>query len=366
MNTQELGSIAILAPSLSGGGAEYVASRWASALQARGYLVRVLLTNPSDEDLAITQLDVVDVSSPLRSFAGSIPVVRREIKRAPVDVILSVMPFWNLIALAVAATLPGKIRPGVTISDHTLHAPQRSTESKTTRIQLALARLLYRKAGSWIAVSHPVAAEMAALYKLDASRLWVVVNPAATGDATARPQIPGEADATLRLVFAGRLSAEKRPLTVVRVASLLAREHSVSVAIDVFGAGPLEEEMRNLAQALAVPITFHGWVDRWVGRVGVNSVLLVPSTVEGFGNVLVEAAAASIPAVVSSRALGVADACIPGITAVLASTDSVKAYAIAAWEARGLVIGGIDEWLQCFSSQRSGDLLAEAVSRAAR
>ncbi|MBG6237265.1 glycosyltransferase involved in cell wall biosynthesis [Mycetocola sp. CAN_C7] len=366
MKTAEPGTVAILAPSLSGGGAEHVASLWASALQARGYRVRVLLTNPSEADLATTHLEVVDVSSRLRSFVGAVPMVRRAVRATPVDAVLSVMPYWNLIALIVAASLPTRVRPSVTISDHTLHVPQRATASRSTKFQLALAKLLYRRAGSWIAVSHPVAAEMAALYGLDSSRLWVVVNPVADSSGTRRPPpASAETDPTLRLVFAGRLSPEKRPLTAVQVAATLARDHSIPVALDVFGVGPLEDEMRTLAGSLGVPITFHGWADRWFDRVTRHSVLLMPSKVEGFGNVLVEAAAASIPAVVSSRALGVADACIPGITAVLASTDSVPAYALAVLEARSLPFAVIDEWLRRFSSETGGDLVAEAVSRAA-
>ncbi|MET4639852.1 glycosyltransferase [Mycetocola sp. 2940] len=365
--TARPGTVAILAPSLSGGGAEYVAARWASALQARGYRVRVLLTKPTERDLATADLDVVDVSSRLRGFVGSVPAVRRSLRATPADAVLSLMPFWNLLALIVAATLPKRIRPSVTISDHTLHVPQRATASRSSRFQLALAKLLYRRAGSWIAVSHPVAAEMAALYGLDSSRLWVVVNP--VSDTTGTRRMPREAsagtDRTVRLVFAGRLSPEKRPLIAVHVAAALTRDYAVPVELDVFGVGPLEDDMRGLALSLGVPISFHGWVDRWFDTVAPHSVLLVPSKVEGFGNVLVEAAAASIPAVVSSRALGVADACIPGITAVLASTDSVPAYALAVWEARSLPFAPIDDWLRRFSGETGGDLVAEAVSRAA-
>lgn len=368
MRAAKPGTVAILAPSLSGGGAEFVAARWASALQSRGFRVRVLLTHPTRADLTAADVDVVDVSSGIRSLVGSVPAVRRSLRASPVDAILSVMPHWNLIALIVAATLPARIRPSVTISDHTLHMPQRATAGLSSRFQLALARMLYRRAGSWIAVSHPVAAEMAALYGLDYSRLWVVVNPVADKSGTHRLEPNGrtDPDAALRLVFAGRLSAEKRPLTVVHVAAVLRDDYGIRVELDVFGTGQLETDMRTLARSLNVPITFHGWVDRWFDDVASNSVLVMPSKVEGFGNVLVEAAAASVPAVVSARALGVADACIPGITAVLAPTDSVSAFAAAVLDARSLPFAAIDGWLGRFSSETGGDLIAEAVSRAAR
>lgn len=367
MKTAGPATVAILAPSLSGGGAEHVASRWAVALQERGFRVRVLLTHPSADDLATTDLDIVDVSSRWRSFAGSVPAVRRSLRATPAEAVLSLMPFWNIVALLVAASLPRHIRPSVTISDHTLHIPQRATASRSSRFQLTLSKVLYRRAGSWIAVSHPVAAEMAALYGLDYARLWVVANPVVDRGCVRRPRIAQAypPDSTLRLILAGRLSPEKRPLLIVSVAASLIRDHSMAVEVDVFGVGPLEEDMRTLAHSLGVPINFHGWVERWSDHAGPQSVLLVPSKVEGFGNVLVEAAAASIPAVVSSRALGAADACIPGITAILASTDSVSAYALAVREARSLPFAEIDDWLRRFSSETGGDLVAEAVSRTA-
>src|SRR5690606_24665414 len=160
--------------------------------------------------------------------------------------------------------------------DHTLHMPQRATAGLSSRFQLALARMLYRRAGSWIAVSHPVAAEMAALYGLDYSRLWVVVNPVADKSGTHRLEPNGrtDPDAALRLVFAGRLSAEKRPLTVVHVAAVLRDDYDIRVELDVFGTGQLETDMRTLARSLNVPITFHGWVDRWFDDVASNSVLV--------------------------------------------------------------------------------------------
>jgi glycosyltransferase involved in cell wall biosynthesis len=77
---------------------------------------------------------------------------------------------------------------------------------------------------------------------------------------------------------------------------------------------------------------------------------MLPSAVEGFGNVLVEAAAKSIPVVVSSRALGVADACIPDVTAKLVTGDSPGDFADGLLFAGEMVLPDLKHWLDRFTN----------------
>jgi glycosyltransferase involved in cell wall biosynthesis len=86
--------------------------------------------------------------------------------------------------------------------------------------------------------------------------------------------------------------------------------------------------------------------------------------VEGLGNVLIEAAATGIPSVASSRALGVADAIVPGITGELALTDDPQAYADAVLRAAPLQLNSpvdLGAWLERFSPARSTGILLDAL-----
>lgn len=89
---------------------------------------------------------------------------------------------------------------------------------------------------------------------------------------------------------------------------------------------------------------------------------------EGLGNVLIEAAAVQIPCVACSRALGVADAILPGVTGELTMTDHPDDYADAvlrAWSRR-TSNDRLDGWLDHFSSERSTIRLLTALRIASR
>ena len=115
----------------------------------------------------------------------------------------------------------------------------------------------------------------------------------------------------VELVLAGRLVPQKRPLLVIETAAEL-NAQGVRAVVSVFGDGPLLAAVTERAEALGVELRHHGWIEDWFEHCGGNAVLLLPSSREGFGNVLVEAAAMGIPSVAASEALGVADADRPG------------------------------------------------------
>ena len=91
-------------------------------------------------------------------------------------------------------------------------------------------------------------------------------------------------------------------------------------------------------------------------------MVLLPSTCEGFGNVLVEAAAAGIPSVAMSAALGVADALVPGVTGELVHLDSPDMIADAVQRAARYRVDA-PRWLERFSVDNSTDVLAAVFDR---
>jgi glycosyltransferase involved in cell wall biosynthesis len=122
----------------------------------------------------------------------------------------------------------------------------------------------------------------------------------------------------------------------------------------VFGDGPLLAAVTQRAEARGVELRHHGWVEDWFDHCGDDAVLLLPSSREGFGNVLVEAAAVGVPSVAASEALGVADALVPGMTGELARSGTPADFADAVERATCLDLSYIDGWLQRFSMEESG------------
>jgi glycosyltransferase involved in cell wall biosynthesis len=133
--------------------------------------------------------------------------------------------------------------------------------------------------------------------------------------------------------------------------------------VSAFGDGPLLPAVTERAASRGVELRAHGWVEDWFDHCGADAVFVLPSSREGFGNVLVEAAAVGVPSVAVSAALGVADAVVPGLTGELARSSAPADFADAVERARGLDLSGIDGWLQRFSVQGSGRDLEHAIRR---
>jgi len=182
----------------------------------------------------------------------------------------------------------------------------------------------------------------------------VVPNPStAKGIGFAGTRLASEYE--ISLVLPARLVEEKRPLLAVAVAAELARRGR-KIEILSFGTGPLRSTFERETAGSDIPIRFNGWVDGWMNGLPASAVVLLPSACEGFGNVLVEAAAAGIQSVALSGALGVADAIVPGLTGELAISDDPRDIADAVEKA---VTRSVDAgaWLERFSVDNSTEHL---------
>ncbi len=109
-------------------------------------------------------------------------------------------------------------------------------------------------------------------------------------------------------------------------------------------------------------VRFRGWVTAWFDEAAADAVVLLPSVAEGFANVLVEAAAAGIPSVTSSRALGVADAIVPEVTGIFAMDSRPESFAAAVDRARQLTPVDAGAWFSRFAPEHSGTKLLEVIS----
>ena len=277
------------------------------------------------------------------------------------------MPYFNLLSLAASRFLRTEAPLAVVISGRNVDSPFRRLFGTRFRIMQAGARLLYRKANAYVAISHPVAAEAIASYRIPLERTYVVPNPALAkihnGSSTlgSAPRHPG-VQRDLTIVVPARLVAQKRPGLAIDAAAILAAE-GLDVEVVFFGEGEAGEDLVRHASERGVRIDMRGWVVRWFEECPPDSVVLLPSLAEGFGNVLVEAAAAGIPSVASSRCLGAADAIVNGETGEICMGDSALDFASAVRRVAGMPIRA-DGWLQNFSASSSGEKLLRVLEDA--
>ena len=139
-------------------------------------------------------------------------------------------------------------------------------------------------------------------------------------DPWAREKIRSELDIPARalvFLFVGRLNRDKGVLALASAFDTLAHERA-----DVFllFVGPdeesLEREIRERCARGASRVRFVSWTDQPERYMAASDVFCLPSLREGFGAVIIEAAAAGVPAI-GSRVYGVIDAIEPGITGLL-------------------------------------------------
>lgn len=356
--------IAIVIPNLHAGGAESVARQWIAELRAQGHPITIYAYARKQPSVDLPQGAVIHRLSPrggpLRP--ALMPVwLRVRIRRDRPDVVLSLLPFSNVISLL--ALTPRAVP--LMLSEHGMPGLHAIAARRRDRFTFWLARRLYRRATGVLAISHPVAANLVSAFRIPARNVFVVPNPvippSAQTDAEA-PHIPEH----LHLVLVGRQVSQKRPHVFLDTLRELA-QRGVTVRGTVIGDGPLRESTEVESSRLGLNVSFLGWKEPWWEAVANVDCHVLTTDVEGFANVLVEAAAAGIPSVASSRALGVADAILPGITGELAMEDSPQAYADAVLSAAPLVLTStihIGAWLNRFSTTRSTATLLAALRAA--
>lgn len=168
-------------------------------------------------------------------------------------------------------------------------------EQRTARGRLRV-RIALSAAHRITAQSEPIRA-LATRRGYTAERLPLGIDLQAWPPRQPRPRRPGQ---PLRLVHVASLNAVKDPFTLVRTASILARD-GIAFTLDIIGEDTLGGAVQNAARlaGLSKCITFHGFLDQASLRPFVEraDLLVMCSRHEAGPAVLLEAAAAGIPTV---------------------------------------------------------------------
>jgi glycosyltransferase involved in cell wall biosynthesis len=353
--------IGIVIPSLHGGGAESIARKWIAELRSREHTVTVYVYDRVQPAADLPSgVNVRRFSQRFLMRNALLPIwLRRSVINDRPDVMVSFLTYGNVIAL-LALTFFSRKPVRLLISEHGIQSVLLAVTGRhRDRVILWLARCLYRRADAVLAVSHPVAGDLVSAFRIAPGRIFVIPSPAVSS---------GVCDLVtpdrLHVALVGRLVEQKRPNLFVPVLLELVRR-GINVCATVIGDGPLRDQTEEESLQSGLDISFVGWHEPWWDATSNIDCVLVTARVEGLNLVLVEAAAAGIPSVASSRALGVADAIVPGITGELALTDDPMDYADAVIRAASRVLtaeGLLDGWLEHFSTAHSTAALLAAIS----
>jgi glycosyltransferase involved in cell wall biosynthesis len=281
------------------------------------------------------QLIPLGIERPISPFADSAALWRlaRLFRRARYDGVVSLAPKAGLLAMLAARAAGVPFRCHVFQGEVWARArgPRRALLKSVDRMVASLAthllvisaseRLVLEREG----VVAPGRAELIAngsLCGVDPKRF--------RADARWRDEVRRELeipDGALITLFLGRITRDKGVLELAHafrsVADALPRVHLVFVGPDEQMLGP---SLHAAAAQHRGRIRIRGLTDTPERYVAAADVLALPSYREGFGNVLIEAAAAGVPGL-ASRIYGIEDALRDGETGLLHAPGDVAGIA---------------------------------------
>ena len=235
----------------------------------------------------------------------------------------------------IAAVLSGDARPKAVVHTYHGHVLSGYFSRRWEHVFRLVERVLARTSGRLIAVSDEVRDELVGFRVARANRFVVVPYgfdlPAwSEADELARTRIRqqlGLSDDTFAIGWAGRLTAIKRPLDLVRTLHAVLEE-GVDAVLVLVGDGELREETETLARDLGVAeqTLFAGFQQRirdWYAAVDAS---LLTSRNEGTPVVAIESLAAERP-VVATRAGGTATVVTEGESGYLLEIGDVDGLA---------------------------------------
>lgn len=174
----------------------------------------------------------------------------------------------------------------------------------------ALARHALHRATAIQAISRRVAVELARQH-FDADRIVALPNAVDTARFSVGARHPS-APGSLQAIFVGRLVPEKGLFTLLE-AWAAAFGSDQRMRLRLVGTGVLEAELRARVQTLGISgsVEFLGHREDIEALLLSADVGLLPSTIEGLSNTLLEYMASALP-VIASRISGSEDMVVPG------------------------------------------------------
>ncbi|MDR0783783.1 MAG: glycosyltransferase [Propionibacteriaceae bacterium] len=280
------------------GGLRRAVDKLGRAYAAAGHQRLLIIPGPSDSVLTTKTGTIVTIASPALSSGYRLVVNTRKVAQVlerfqPTSV--EVSDKWTMTAgarWAVRRGIPAILISHERLDDQASMFLELEVSSQIHLINRYLAKIYDRvvvttrySAGEWINTK---------------ANLMVCPLGVDLGEFSSQGTVSGRT-ATLQLVYAGRLSREKCPHLAVATAVELDRR-GVDVQLNVFGAGPIVEELRSLAGA--APIFFHGYLNSRAALADAYrsaDIALSVCPAETFGLAVLEALACGTPVVTADR-----------------------------------------------------------------
>ncbi len=297
-------NIAILIPTLTGGGAEKVAANLSLHLPEDKFQKYVIVYDDTKIDYPYGGKLVNLNSKVSRNLLGKtmnfimrINKVRKIKKKFNIQVTISLLEGPNLVNILT------KRNDKIIVSVRNF--PSKSLIGFYGKLNKILMKLLYKKANTIVVVSKAIKNDLVNNFNLNEEKIKVIYNfyDIKTIQKLSEEPIEEEYKNVFEkpvIINAGRLSKQKGQWHLIRAFKKV-KEEIPEVKLVILGEGELENYLRKLAVDLKLEkdIYFLGFKKNPYKYIARSSVFVFPSLYEGFPNALVEAMACGITVISS-------------------------------------------------------------------
>ena len=279
--------ITLIVSSLLCGGVERVVAMMANHWASRNKVTVISFDNgdntpffelsPTVEHLRLRQASPGSITGKARRFFSRVQSIRTAAHRTKPDVIISHGEFMNILTGLACAGSPVPL----ILTEHSVPG----------NIQLSFGMRLMRNIAYFGARTLVVLNKETADYFARWNRGKIVVIPNPLSPLPSGLSIPPQSERPKTLLGMGRLSHEKGFDRLIRSFALV-EDRSWNLVI--WGDGPMRRELENLIGALDLDnrVRLPGLTKSPYEELARAAIFVLPSRVEGFGNVLCEAMAA--------------------------------------------------------------------------
>lgn len=320
--------IAIVVPSLSGGGDEKVMLLLAEGLASRGNRVTVVVEKRLDNDYEVPRnCEVVALES--TSSRATIRSLAKFMASTEPDVIYTGLPHLNFIAVLSRSLVP-RVHTSIVVSVHN-NLLAEFPELPRGWLWRRLTRVTYRAADRVVCVSEGVRKQTIAVFHSAREKTFTIHNGLQTLHCGNLYEVNAIADASLfRVVSAGRLVPQKDYPTALRAMAYL-NSWGVPIQLQVLGDGPDRHMLEVLVKQLDLThqVEFVGRVQDVRRYLLAADVYLQTSKYEGFGLAIAEALSVGRAVVSTDAPFGPAELLGNGQYGVLTPVGDALAVANA-------------------------------------
>ena len=292
--------IAMLMPSLGGGGAQRVMLGLASGLTERGMAVDLVLVKAQGEllDLVPESVRLIDLNSH-RAAASSRKFLRYIWRERPA-VILSSLIQTNLLAMLAKLLLRKELR--VIVRQESTFSEEFVEQSFTRRWSWRALKWLLPVADGVVAVSQGVADDLRGLRPAASHKITTIFNPVVWPDHAERAASPVEhpwfhAEGGPVIISVGGLAPVKDHGTLLKAFAQVVASRPAHLVI--LGEGPERRNLIALAERLGISqyLDMPGFHINPLAYMSKAKVFVLSSRREGLPAVLIEAMACGTPVV---------------------------------------------------------------------